>query len=145
MTIELKPFRRRDARRCAELEAVLFEGDDPWPESAFLAELASSHIYYLAARDGHTLVGYGGISRLGRHAPEYEIHTIGVDPAYQKQGLGRRLLDALLAHADQDPGPVFWRYAPIMRRRLLCTKAPGLRPSGCASGTTPAAVPMPSP
>lgn len=107
MTIELKPLRRRDARRCAELEAVLFEGDDPWPESAFLAELASSHIYYLAARDGHTLVGYGGISRLGRHAPEYEIHTIGVDPAYQKQGLGRRLLDALLAHADQDPGSVF--------------------------------------
>lgn len=107
MTVELKPLRRRDARRCAELEAILFAGDDPWPESAFRAELASTHIHYLAARDGHTLVGYGGISRLGHHEPEYEIHTIGVDPAYQKQGIGRRLLDELLAHADRDPGPVF--------------------------------------
>lgn len=107
MTIALKPLRQRDAGRCAELEAILFAGDDPWPESAFRAELASAHIFYLSARDGHTLVGYGGISRLGRHEPEYEIHTIGVDPAYQKQGIGRRLLDALLAHADSDPGPVF--------------------------------------
>lgn len=107
MTVVLKPLRRRDAGRCAELEAVLFAGDDPWPESAFRTELASTHIYYLAARDGYTVVGYGGISRLGHHEPEYEIHTIGVDPAYQKQGIGRRLLDALLAHADRDPGPVF--------------------------------------
>ncbi|WP_078280233.1 ribosomal protein S18-alanine N-acetyltransferase [Mycobacteroides franklinii] len=107
MTIELGPLRRRDARRCAELEAILFQGDDPWPESAFRAELAAAHVFYLAARDGRTLVGYGGISRLGHQEPEYEIHTIGVDLAYQKQGLGRRLLDALLAHADQDPGPVF--------------------------------------
>ncbi|MGL5445125.1 MAG: ribosomal protein S18-alanine N-acetyltransferase [[Mycobacterium] stephanolepidis] len=107
MTVELKPLRRRDARRCAELEAILFAGDDPWPESAFRAELASAHIHYLAARDGHTLVGYGGISRLGHQEPEYEIHTIGVDPAYQKQGIGRLLLDELLARADRDPGPVF--------------------------------------
>ncbi|ORA59033.1 ribosomal protein S18-alanine N-acetyltransferase [Mycobacteroides franklinii] len=107
MTIELGPLRRRDARRCAELEAILFQGDDPWPESAFRSELAAAHVFYLAARDGRTLVGYGGISRLGHQEPEYEIHTIGVDLAYQKQGLGRRLLDALLAHADQDPGPVF--------------------------------------
>jgi [ribosomal protein S18]-alanine N-acetyltransferase len=27
---------------------------------------------------------------------EYEIHTIGVDPAYQGRGIGRRMLDALL-------------------------------------------------
>ncbi|MUM18147.1 ribosomal-protein-alanine N-acetyltransferase [Mycobacterium sp. CBMA271] len=107
MTVELGPLRRRDTRRCAELEAILFAGDDPWPESAFRAELESSHLHYLAARDGRTLVGYGGISRLGHREPEYEIHTIGVDPAYQKQGIGQRLLDALLAHADRDPGPVF--------------------------------------
>ncbi|MGH3725331.1 MAG: ribosomal protein S18-alanine N-acetyltransferase [Mycobacterium sp.] len=107
MRIQIGPLRRRDVRRCAELEAVLFAGDDPWPESAFREELASSHVHYLAARDGRTLVGYGGISRLGHDEPEYEIHTIGMDPTYQKQGIGKRLLDALLAHADGDPGPVF--------------------------------------
>jgi [ribosomal protein S18]-alanine N-acetyltransferase len=90
-----------DAQRCAELEAQLFDGDDPWPAAAFNRELASAHNHYVGARVGETLVGYAGISRLGRTPPfEYEVHTIGVDPAYQGQGIGRRLLDELLAFAD---------------------------------------------
>ena len=79
-----------DAARCAELEAQLFDGDDPWPAEAFLRELAAKHIHYVAARADDKLVGYAGIARLGRKPPyEYEIHTIGVDPAYQGQGIGR--------------------------------------------------------
>jgi [ribosomal protein S18]-alanine N-acetyltransferase len=88
-----------DADRCAELEAMLFPGDDPWPTAAFVRELAAEHNHYVAARTGAdgSLVGYGGISRLGRTPPfEYEIHTIGVDPAYQGRGVGRRLLGELL-------------------------------------------------
>jgi ribosomal-protein-alanine N-acetyltransferase len=55
----------------------------------------------VGARVGETLVGYAGISRLGRTPPyEYEVHTIGVDPAYQGRGIGRRLLDELLRFAD---------------------------------------------
>jgi ribosomal-protein-alanine N-acetyltransferase len=92
-----------DADRCAELEAVLFPGDDPWPTAAFVRELAAKHNHYVAARtgaDGGGLIGYGGISRLGRRPPfEYEVHTIGVDPAYQGCGVGRRLLDELLNFA----------------------------------------------
>lgn len=105
-----------DADRCAELESLLFPGDDPWPSAAFVRELAAAHNHYVAARvgadgddplrpavsrardrRGETLVGYGGISRLGRTPPfEYEIHTIGVDPEYQGRGIGRRVLDELL-------------------------------------------------
>ena len=86
-----------DADRCAELEALLFPGDDPWPTAAFIRELAAKHNHYVAARAADTLIGYGGISRLGRTRPfEYEVHTIGVDPAYQGRGIGRRLLDELL-------------------------------------------------
>ncbi len=86
-----------DAGRCAELEALLFPGDDPWPTIAFVRELAAEHNHYVAARENDLLIGYGGISRLGRTPPfEYEIHTIGVDPAYQGRGVGRRMLDELL-------------------------------------------------
>ncbi|SPM32744.1 Ribosomal protein S18 acetylase RimI and related acetyltransferases [Mycobacterium rhizamassiliense] len=89
-----------DAERCAELEAQLFDGDDPWPAAAFHRELASAHNHYVGARTGGLLVGYAGISRLGRKPPfEYEVHTIGVDPVYQGHGIGRRLLDELLTFA----------------------------------------------
>jgi [ribosomal protein S18]-alanine N-acetyltransferase len=90
-----------DAERCARLEAQLFDGDDPWPAAAFNRELASTHNHYVGARIAGTLVGYAGISRLGRTPPfEYEVHTIGVDPACQGLGIGRRLLDELLGFAE---------------------------------------------
>ena len=90
-----------DADRCAELEAQLFPGDDPWPAVAFIRELESRHNHYVAARVDGKLVGYAGITRLGRTPPfEYEVHTIGVDTAFQGRGIGRRLLDMLLEIAD---------------------------------------------
>ena len=99
--VTLGDLTRADAGRCAELEAQLFEGDDPWPAAAFHRELASAHNHYVGARIGDMLVGYAGISRLGRTPPyEYEVHTIGVDPAYQGRGIGRRLLEELLRFAD---------------------------------------------
>ncbi len=100
MTVTIDALTPADAARCAELEAQLFEGDDPWPATAFLSELKARHNHYVAARSGDKLVGYGGISRLGILPPhEYEIHTIGVDQAFQGQGIGSRLLDELLAYA----------------------------------------------
>ncbi|OIN81622.1 ribosomal protein S18-alanine N-acetyltransferase [Mycobacterium malmoense] len=98
--VTLGALTQADARRCAELEALLFDGDDPWPAAAFNRELASAHNHYVGARVAGTLVGYAGISRLGRTPPfEYEVHTIGVDPSYQGRGIGRRLLDELLDFA----------------------------------------------
>jgi ribosomal-protein-alanine N-acetyltransferase len=101
MTVVLGALTRTDAARCAELELQLFDGDDPWPARAFLAELEAKHNHYVAARADDKLVGYGGIARLGRKKPyEYEIHTIGVDAAYQGKGIGRQLLTALLEYAN---------------------------------------------
>ena len=101
MTVSIERLKRSDAARCAELEAQLFDGDDPWPASAFVSELSGRHNHYVAARAANQLVGYAGIARLGLLRPyEYEIHTIGVDPAFQGRGIGRLLLDALLHYAD---------------------------------------------
>jgi ribosomal-protein-alanine N-acetyltransferase len=100
VTVEYGELAVGDADRCAELESQLFPGDDPWSAIAFVRELESEHNHYVAARVDGVLVGYAGISRLGRKPPyEYEIHTIGVDPDFQGRGIGRELLDRLLAIA----------------------------------------------
>ena len=101
MTVEYGALVTGDADRCAQLEAELFPGDDPWPAVAFIRELESAHNHYVAARVDGELVGYAGVTRLGRKPPyEYEVHTIGVDERCQGQGIGRALLDRLLEIAD---------------------------------------------
>lgn len=97
----------QDAARCAELERILFPGDDPWSARAFVDALVWGHPY-VAAREGETLVGYAGLGFVaGPPHAEAEVHTIGVDPAFQGRGIGRALLRSLLARADEVHATVF--------------------------------------
>ncbi|MGW4490204.1 ribosomal protein S18-alanine N-acetyltransferase [Amycolatopsis sp. NPDC004368] len=107
--MKLDRLRRSDAKRCAELEQVLFPGDDPWSARAFHSELDQGHFYLAARSDDDTeLLGYGGLAVMGRRGEyEAEIHTIGVMPEAQGQGIGKALLRALLDHADEVSAPVF--------------------------------------
>ncbi|HEU5472170.1 MAG TPA: ribosomal protein S18-alanine N-acetyltransferase [Actinophytocola sp.] len=107
MTFRLEPLRRKDVGRCAELERILFPGDDPWSESAFRSELNAGHYYVGAYVDGW-LVGYAGMALVGRPPScEATVHTIGVDPLWQRKGVGRALLKALLDKVDELHAPVF--------------------------------------
>lgn len=124
-SVELGPLTPEDAERCAELEAALFAGEEPWSAWAFLGELAAGH-HYLAARrtDSGRLVGYAGVALLAvpprsradsgvdgpaplRGVSEAEVHTIGVDPGQQGHGVGRRLLRGLLDAAEGIDAVVF--------------------------------------
>jgi len=95
MSVVIEPMVAADAQRCAELEYVLFDSDDPWSPEAFLEALAAGH-HYLSAWEGGSLIGYVGLARVGSEA---EIHTLAVDPEHQRQGVGRALLRAILDHA----------------------------------------------
>jgi ribosomal-protein-alanine N-acetyltransferase len=108
VTVELRPLRTDDLARCAELEKLLFPGDDPWGVQAFESELATTGNHYLGAYAGEQLVGYAGLSLLGyAGALEGEVHTIGVDPEWQGRGIGKMLLEELLGRADEAKAPVF--------------------------------------
>ena len=106
MTVKLELLRREDVARCAALELVIFPRDDPWSENTFHAELAGGNRYLGAYVDGVGLVGYAGISLVGS-PPEAEVHTIGVDPDWQRGGIGRALLRGLLGWADEVGAPVY--------------------------------------
>lgn len=106
-SVHTDDLRESDAARCAELEKLLFPGDDPWSERAFRDELRMGHLYR-AARDGDALVGYAGLAFVaGPPHAEAEVHTIGVDPSHQGRGIGRALLRELLAVADAEAATVF--------------------------------------
>jgi [ribosomal protein S18]-alanine N-acetyltransferase len=93
-----------DVDRCAQLDALLFTGDQPWSAAVFERELASKDSHFVGARTAGTLIGYAGIARLGFTSFTrmffYEVRNIGVDPAHQGRGIGRQLLDELLKFAE---------------------------------------------
>lgn len=131
--MRLRPLASADAPRCAELEKVLFPGESPWPARAFEQEIAAGHTTYWAVdmnvnrvdhndnrvdhndnrddnRDDNRgeVLGYAGVGRMGPAAwPEYEIRTIGVDPAAQRQGIARLMMDAIVELADSHDAPIF--------------------------------------
>ncbi|GAB3592571.1 ribosomal-protein-alanine N-acetyltransferase [Corynebacterium faecale] len=105
---ELRELRREDAQRCADLERQLFPGDNPWPRDVFLVEFSHPTTLYLGAFEDGFLVAYAGLAMMGPvEDPEFEIHTVGVDPEYQRRGLGRVLMDQMMTMADSHDGPVF--------------------------------------
>jgi len=102
VTVHIAPLSAADLARCVDLERELFAGDDPWRLSMFVAELAAGHYYRGAHTADGELVGYAGLALTSRPPrAEAEVHTIGVDPRFQRRGIGRLLLRDLLARADE--------------------------------------------
>ncbi|NEK95957.1 ribosomal protein S18-alanine N-acetyltransferase [Modestobacter muralis] len=89
---------REDLREVMRMEEELF-APDTWTRSMYLDELAMTDTrYYLVAVDGADVVGYAGLIA---YPDEAHVATIGVTGARQGEGIGGRLLDALLAEADR--------------------------------------------
>lgn len=93
----LRALRRSDLDRVEVLERELF-GRGAWPRGVYEEELREPGRRYVAAvTDGDVAVGYAGIA-LGEDA---EVMTVGVDAAWQRRGIGARLVEALLDAARE--------------------------------------------
>ncbi len=95
---ELRPMGLGDLDAVMALEEELF-APDTWTAAMYREELEQSDTrHYLVAEDAGAVVGYAGLIA---YDDEAHVATIGVTGARQGQGLGARLLDALLAEADR--------------------------------------------
>lgn len=89
--VELVPLRRRHLRQVMRIETQVYP--KPWTVGLFLSELAlRSTRVYIAAKVQGAVVGYAGLMLTGEDG---HVTTIAVDPAWQRQSIGARLLLAL--------------------------------------------------
>jgi [ribosomal protein S18]-alanine N-acetyltransferase len=98
MTVRLRPMRVTDLPAVLALEEDLF-APDTWTAAMYRDELSRTDTRtYLVAEDGERVVGYAGLIA---YDDEAHVSTIAVAADRQGEGIGSRLLDALLEEADR--------------------------------------------
>ncbi len=101
-TWQLRRATADDLDAIMALEHDLF-ATDAWSRSTMAAELADRHSYYLVAfpvGDPTRIEAYAGL-RAPRSQQQADIQTIGVAESARRQGLGRVLMQSLIAEARE--------------------------------------------
>jgi len=93
--ITLRPMRWPEIEAVHAIESAVFEVD-PWSAEQFWGELAQPTRSYVVAEDDGTIIGYAGAYLL---PPDADVQTIAVSGAAQGRGVGRLLLEELIAIA----------------------------------------------
>jgi len=92
--MQLRTLSIEDLPQVMDLERRLFQ-NEAWLEQTMATEIISGQTHYVGAFDV-SLLGYAGLKVSG---PSYssDVQTIGVEPASQGKGIGRALMNELLA------------------------------------------------
>ena len=94
--IRLERFRWWHIAEVLPLEEDLF-GAEKWSAAMFWNELAQKHFYQVATEENRVL-GYAGLAVIDKE--ESWVQNIAVRRDAQRRGIGRLLLEALLAEAE---------------------------------------------
>ena len=95
--MRLSRFRWWHIAEVLPIEEDLF-GAEKWSAAMFWNELAQRH-FYLVAEENEKVAGYAGLSIVDQE--ESWVQNIAVDRRAQRGGIGRQLLEALLAEAGK--------------------------------------------
>jgi [ribosomal protein S18]-alanine N-acetyltransferase len=96
---QLRPATASDLDAIMAMESSIFAAD-AWSTDTMRAELADRHGYYLVAfaTEPERVTAYAGLhAPIGE--PQADIQTVAVAPDARRQGLGRILLERLVAEA----------------------------------------------
>jgi [ribosomal protein S18]-alanine N-acetyltransferase len=92
LNVVVEPMQLDDVAAVQAIERASFSA--PWPPNAYLTELQSNRLaHYMVVRAGSEVVGYAGLWLM---VDEAHVTTFAIHPDWRRQGLGERLLVALL-------------------------------------------------
>lgn len=98
MGYRLRPMTMEDIPQIVAIEKVSFP--TPWSAYAFTCELCDNEFarYLVIVKDTYpwTVLGYGGMWLI---CDEAHITNIAVSPAFRGQGLGKLLMEGMIAEA----------------------------------------------
>ena len=96
--VRIVPMRRRHLRAVMRIDQQVYPR--PWSLAIYQGELSQPEHrrVYVAARVGREVVGHAGLTVV---ADEGHITTVAVDPAWQRHGIGTRIM-LVLARAALD-------------------------------------------
>lgn len=90
----IRPMQKADLDRIAELERICFRS--PWSKAALAGELKNNVAHYLVGEVGGRAVAYAGMWVMFEEA---HVTNVAVDPLFRRQGLGKRMMRALMRSA----------------------------------------------
>lgn len=96
--MKIEPLRWWHIDEILVIEADLF-GVEQWSAAMFWNELANGHHYLVATGDEGEILGYAGLAV--QPPDEAWVQNIAVRRDAQRRGIGRTLLEALLAEAGR--------------------------------------------
>ena len=99
MTVRLRPAAAADLDAVISLEREAYP-TDAWSAEAMASQLENPNTCYLVAEQESRIVGYAGL-HAPRGAETAEVHTVTVTEDLRRQGIGRRMLLALLDEAAE--------------------------------------------
>ncbi len=90
--LQLRFLQENDIEKCAELTRRMWP-DSPRVQRHIKHELTDPRAIYITAHIDDVLVGYAGYQDTMLNYDIYEFIWCNVDPAYQGQGIGRKLVE----------------------------------------------------
>ncbi len=101
MDLEIRRAGEGDLQALTDLEAVCFEGQDPWSRDAFFNEVVenSDRTLYLVALAGGKVVGYMGVWMV---LDEGDITNVAVDPEFRRRHIAESLIEEMVRRTSEE-------------------------------------------